>query len=445
MAILPRNVLFYGGGAALQKFGTLSRRTTTPARGGEEQKETFTRSSTGFFRDRGGVWRTAEANTPRVEWWDLNGDGVFELPTLLLEDARTSITRKSEQIENPEWGAEGSPAVTLDDAVAPDGTTTADKVDDQSGGETRAVNQVRTVANDSTSWCGSAFVKKASAGATVVCARIWLKLGTTTKDAMLFVDPITGATIANADVLHSGVIDLQDDYWRIWVSVANNSTGNTELRFSLYPAGRLTGDLATATLVNGATGFAHFSGGQVENAAFLSSYMKTVAADVSRTAEQCDWPLYVPPGALSLYLYLIERGTVITGSPRLVVLSDASETAAYIRIRTASGNYQADHNNATSTVSSTLAAAPTIGQRNELRLVLGSDGKIQLHQSIAGAAEVSAAQSAANTLAARWSGGTAARLYLNSAGSANLGFTAIHAAILARGAPSLADFRSLLP
>ena len=295
MTIHPSQILFYAGGRSLELFGTPSRRVAPIARRGEDIIETFTRASTGSYIDANGEIKLAESGLQRIEMVDLDGDGVRET-TFLLEDTRTNVCLRSQEVDNGSWSNEATPTITVNDATAPDGTVTADKIGDGDGAASEARSQIITIANDSTTWVASAFIKKASSGEPVVALWLRERLGTE-QEGMLVVDPILGTSLASAGVANSGVIDHSEDYWRAWLSVINNSTGNTELRFYLYPAGRTSGDVSVAAVVNAATGSNTFWGAQIENAAFPTSYIATVGSSVARAAETLGFPFNWRPQA----------------------------------------------------------------------------------------------------------------------------------------------------
>lgn len=77
------------------------------------------------------------------------------------------------------------------------------------------------------------------------------------------------------------------------------------------------------------------------------------------------------------------------------------------------------HNNNVSSVTSTLAAAPTAYQRVRLRWLLLSTGSVQIFQSIDGAAETTAAASGTLALATAWAATTT--LFVNGFGATNIG------------------------
>lgn len=81
MTIAASDVLYIGGGLAVQLFGALSWRTSP----GEDNAENHTRASTGTFVDPDGNTKTAAVDVPRVNWLDEDSDGVYETPTLKIE------------------------------------------------------------------------------------------------------------------------------------------------------------------------------------------------------------------------------------------------------------------------------------------------------------------------------------------------------------------------
>lgn len=118
--------------------GTTGVCSTTAPTGAKGETLTFTRSSNGTCTKTatGGLATTGIANgdlvslssnVARVEY---DAQGVLGL---LVESSRTNSVLRSEQLDNAAWtkysfGTGSNPTVTADQAVAPDGTTTADRV-----------------------------------------------------------------------------------------------------------------------------------------------------------------------------------------------------------------------------------------------------------------------------------------------------------------------------
>jgi hypothetical protein len=84
---------------------------------------TFTRASDGTYVDSAGVLQTAATDVPRFDHNPTTGESLG----LLVEEQRTNLLTYSEQFDNAAW-TNNSSSEQADAAVAPDGTTTADKL-----------------------------------------------------------------------------------------------------------------------------------------------------------------------------------------------------------------------------------------------------------------------------------------------------------------------------
>jgi len=84
---------------------------------------TFTRASSGTYWDASGVLQTATTDEPRFDHNPVTGESLG----LLVEGAATNLLTYSEEFDNANW-TKTDITVTADVFVAPDGTTTADKI-----------------------------------------------------------------------------------------------------------------------------------------------------------------------------------------------------------------------------------------------------------------------------------------------------------------------------
>lgn len=185
--------------------------------------------------------------------------------------AHTNLAVQSQTLGAAGWTAVGASA-TANDADARDGTTTADLLTDNDGAVAEHQYQNITVADDSTAYTASVYVKK-SLTAPLALLRFQL-LGGTALDAVIQINPATGVISYARDATNGGIADDRYGYWRVWVTMANNSTGNTVLRAYLYPATNTAG-LVTLTGAN------HFWGLQVETGTTPTSYIETTTAAVA--------------------------------------------------------------------------------------------------------------------------------------------------------------------
>jgi hypothetical protein len=362
--VQPSDILLRCGGRTLLRHGVLAiaggRRVHSPS---YRLMETFTRADAATcatFSDRDGTLRVAEANKVRIEWVDLDADGIRETPVVLLEGSRPNSALRSEELDNAAWvNVTGTPVVTANDATAPDGTTTADKVEDDDAATTEHRGQNVTIANDTSTHCVSAFVRKRT-GAPSILLQEFITVGTTV-DARILVNPATGAKIATSTV-NNGVIDYGPNWWRVWLSAANNGLGNTTLRASVGPAARAPGDVSTTGQDATQLGFNHVWGLQVElNRSFPSSYIKTVGSSVTQAADALSIPYNFGPRDVTIVahfyrpLWADAAGSI--GSSRIAYELASALPSIQLLGQSASRTWQAIVDTAT-TDSSQTAAIP---------------------------------------------------------------------------------------
>ena len=106
---------------------------------------TFTRSSTGTYVDKNGIIRTAAEDEPRFDYDPETGKSLG----LLMEESRTNEFPYSEDFSTSSWNNVNT-TVTTNAAIAPDGTSTANRlqIGDTDGGIYD--NTVGAVASNST-------------------------------------------------------------------------------------------------------------------------------------------------------------------------------------------------------------------------------------------------------------------------------------------------------
>jgi hypothetical protein len=126
---------------------------------------TFTRASTATYTDASGVIQTAAINQPR---WDYTGGS---LRGLLIEEARTNIWLQSADASNAAWNKLGvtaaAPVVTANQTTAPDGTLTAARVvypAVSAGGSLSQLHQILNLAVPNAAQTFSVYLKGAVGG-----------------------------------------------------------------------------------------------------------------------------------------------------------------------------------------------------------------------------------------------------------------------------------------
>jgi len=203
---------------------------------------------------------------------------------ILMEEQRTNVCLQSEDISTT-WATVQTPVITTNTDVAPDGNTTADTIEDNNASGLEAVRQFFTIPDDSSTWCGSIYVLKDSDTARFPQFRMQLTGGSPLPEIRGRINTQTGATHISLQI-GTGSITVFDAglFWRVAVTVDNNSLGNVSLQFHIYPAVAAT---LTGADDNAVTGSMVVWGAQVENAAFPTSYIPTTAAEVTRSSDNC--------------------------------------------------------------------------------------------------------------------------------------------------------------
>jgi hypothetical protein len=220
----------------------------------------FTRASTGWYTNASGTLVSAATNTPRFDYDPV----TLQLKGLLLEDAATNLVLQSGNLANPAWGTNGgivaAPTVTGNQMAAPDGTVTAARVvypAVSGAGASSIVFQAVTVA------------------AGVNAFSVWLK-GAVGGERVYLAISAGGSGTPGVAVLTT--------QWR---------------RFVYYTAPALTAgpyyfvvgtDLVDTNQAATPAQTVFAWGGQIE-ATFMSSYIPTTTASVTRAADALSYPI----------------------------------------------------------------------------------------------------------------------------------------------------------
>lgn len=239
---------------------------------------TFTRASGGGITNAAGEFEWVGNDVPRITY-----DPVTLQPRgLLIEEQRTNLLLRSQGFQLGSWGVStANIARTGSTDTAPDGTLTAATISDTGVGDD-FISQSTSVVNDGSTHTFSLYFKKSTGDANFKSVAVLLG-GGTAKFHFMTVDTNTGTLSYQAGQTQAGTIQDAGDYWRVALSITNNSTGNTVLTSRIYPAYNLTG--SNAPRENAATGSCVIWGAQLEAAATHSSYIPTAASQVTRAAD----------------------------------------------------------------------------------------------------------------------------------------------------------------
>jgi len=226
---------------------------------------TFTRAGDQFGINSSGVLVKSTANVAAF----IDGEGV------LLEGARTNLLLRSEELDNAAWSEVNGAIVTPNAETAPDGTMTADTIDNTAA-TNAIVRQSINKADTGEVITKVVFVKK---GSSNVYRLRWVSAtGGTAQDIQALFDFTTKAFTANAHE-SATIKELGNGWFKLSCTNTRNNTGNTQLRFDVAPHSANQGTV-------------HAWGLGIAAASFPSSYTPTTSAADTRSATSMtrDWP-----------------------------------------------------------------------------------------------------------------------------------------------------------
>lgn len=360
---------------------------------------TFSRGSTGMRTGRDGVLASEASGTLR----DRHFVTSFATRATLLEDARTNDFTRSEEFDNAAWTLYLT-TVSANAATAPDGTTTADKVVEGAPLDNHGVLRALTGAADNTKQSVSYCCKAGE--------RIWVRIRIVRKDGgtpSAWFNLSTGAWgTVEAGVAATSVEVLANGWYRLGITV-DVLSGGTAPAAQLFLA---TGDAVQGYAGDGTSGLYVWGGQYEKDKPSVSSYVKTVSATVTRSADRLYFPFGFAPQIATFYLKYEERGAKDVDQCRLFEIGNTSDPRIFV-LR-ASGQYFVRHGVAAAVAEAgTGAITLAIGDIVEIRAVLRANGSVLIGSSVNGGAEAVSAASSALTPGTAWS---ASRLTLGADG-----------------------------
>jgi len=213
------------------------------------------------------VLETAASGVARFD----HNPTTFESLGLLVEEQRTNLFTYSEDFSDSDWAKTDS-SITANTIVAPDGALTGDKFIPASGA-TGLLEQTQT-GSGLTTYTFSIYLKKGEDTSTLLVlrgaafanrAQVNVNLSTGTLSSIVSVGTFTSA-VAN-------IISVGNGWYRVSLT---GTTGSGEATIR----GRVTSDSSG----DGFSGI-YIWGAQLEEASFSTSYIPTVASQVTRSAD----------------------------------------------------------------------------------------------------------------------------------------------------------------
>ena len=270
------------------------------------------RASTATFTDQFGVIQTALSNEPRITF---DGD-TGECLGLMREAQRTNLTNYSEDYSNAYW-TKGNSTITSNIIIAPDGTLTGDKLVETATTSPHYVERLFSLTGT------SVFSIYAKAGERnwlyvqlfpLVNGRAWFNLST---GQVGTVDAAVTATMTN----------VGNGWYRC--SVSRTTSGTT------YSNAYVVTDNNIISYTGDGTSGIYIWGAQLEVGAYASSYIPTVASQVTRAVDSAtlsgsnftQWYNQSGQGTLVADVDTTEAGIIVTAGTsnlRAPVIADRS-------------------------------------------------------------------------------------------------------------------------
>jgi hypothetical protein len=358
---------------------------------------TFTRSGVAPYTDSDGDQQSAATDVARVgasaDYVDIDGDGLFETPTALLTPAQQNLIPWSEAFD--QWTS--SATVTADQAVAPDGTTTADEIEDTSGATPQSSTISVTFPHTSVAdWTLSTYIDKTAHSGH------WMDLTLAATGARIYFNPTTGQVIdaTGSFVPESSGVTDEGDHWRIWVAWENAAAASSAF-VTLRPVLSTHATDPEANIDASLTGYVTAWGAMVNEGSTPATYVATDGTAIDHGPEK----MTKPPGftmedirragGATFYTHWIERGTAwdpgtstrywqVGDDVRLLLFSGSVGAGGITGTLFEAGGVNA---------SSSPSAVVPLGKPAEARLIVYLDPaddlwKVQLGVSVDGAAEV---------------------------------------------------------
>ena len=239
---------------------------------------TFTRASTATYYDAFGVMQTAASGAARFDINPTTGESLG----LLIEEQRTNLLTYSAQFDNAAWSKPNSDTITANTVVAPDGILSGDAFVETTATGTHTLFQNATLVGG-TVYTLSVYLK--ASGRSLVR----FKLIDDSDGNGVFADfnIVSGSVVFGPSAVGTGgnaaasVVAVGNGWFRCVVTGslgASITAGRIRIR-TIETAGGLesiTGIGATAYYIWGA---------QLEAGAFSTSYIATVASQVTRSAD----------------------------------------------------------------------------------------------------------------------------------------------------------------
>ena len=289
--------------------------------------------------------QTAASGEPRFDHDPITG----ESKGFLIEEQRTNLLTYSEQFDNAAWTKTRS-SITANVVVAPDGTLTGDKLIANTESSTSHYAFDGASLTSGVTYAFSVYAKAAEWDAI----RLQVFAGT----GAIF-DLSTGTVSYEQNVDSATIIDAGNGWYRCTLLYTADITSNYNFGFYPYQSGFVINETYTG---DGYSGI-YVWGAQLEQGSFPTSYIPTVASQVTRSPDaasmtgtnfsswyrQDEGTVFVNYSAPTLggttadpYVVGFSGGDASTTTPRISLRLEDSNDSAALQVIDASGGAQAN-------------------------------------------------------------------------------------------------------
>lgn len=321
----------------LETRGTLTANTTADVLVWGAQLEVGS-TATDYTKNDGGLF------PPRFDYDPV----TLAAKGLLIEEQRTNLLTYSEYFDNAAW-TKGGATISADSASSPDGNNNADRlVEDTSTGDHRTFQGASFTSG--TAYTFSVYAKASG--------RNLLQLANTMAGGFTSTFDLTAGTITNTSSGTATITNAGNGWYRCSVSNTSGFTGVSNNQIRLVDTGT-----NTSYTGNGTSG-AFIWGAQLEAGSFATSYIPTVASQVTRSADVASVNTLSPWFNASSGSFYAEAD--ITGAPasnRLFEVHDGTDNNRLFTYTVNSSNSTRFHGVAAGASTEAIAASssPTSG------------------------------------------------------------------------------------